>query len=91
MNQPRLVVVLLVAALAIGCDKPIEQPSPIALEKIPPPILKIARETLPEVKLESAVTGKSDGVEAYEIRGRDERGKTREVKVSASGKVLEVE
>ncbi len=89
MNHRRLL--FLIAALAVGCDKPIEQPSPIALEKIPPPIMKIARETLPDVKLESAVTGKSGGVEASEIRGRDERGKTREVKVSASGKVLEVE
>ena len=89
MRHARLAFV--VAALAVGCDKPIDQPSPIALEKIPPPIMKIARQALPDVTLESALTGKSDGEEAYEIRGRDERGKTREVKVSASGKVIEVE
>lgn len=88
--KPAMTVVLL-AVLAIGCDKQIENPDPIALDKIPAEVTAIARKELPGVDFEKAWTGKADAETAYEIRGRSKDGKVREVKISASGKVLEKE
>jgi hypothetical protein len=34
---------------------------------------------------------KIDGKDAYEVRGKDKRGKVREVEVSAAGEVVGVE
>jgi uncharacterized membrane protein YkoI len=83
--------VALLTALAIGCDQQIENPDPIALDKIPAEVMAIAKKELPGVEFEKAWTGKADAEMAYEIRGHAKDGKVREVKISASGKVLEKE
>jgi uncharacterized membrane protein YkoI len=82
----------LAAALA-GCGpRPAVEPAPsIALEKIPPEIMAKAKERLPGVEFERAWVETEDGTTAYEIRGRDDDGKTRELKINAQGEVLEVE
>jgi hypothetical protein len=43
------------------------------------------------VNLDRARKVKFDGEDAYEIIGKDKRGKIREVEVSTTGKVLEIE
>ena len=50
-----------------------------------------AKKKLPGVDFEKAWTGKSEGEIAYEIRGRKGDGTVKEVKISASGKLLEKE
>ena len=50
-----------------------------------------ARKRLPGVVFEQAWTETEDGGLTYEIRGRDEQGKTREVKLSATGDLIEIE
>ncbi|MDB5352570.1 MAG: hypothetical protein JWN86_3817 [Planctomycetota bacterium] len=82
---------VLLAATMIGCDKPIENPDPIALDKIPAGVMKIAKRELPGVDFEKAWTGKVEGKLAYEIRGRKADGTYREIKISESGKVIEIE
>lgn len=81
----------LMAALITGCDEGIEDSQPIAVDKVPAKVMEVAKSELPGVTFEKAWTGKSGGEDAYEVRGTTENGKTREVRISASGKVLEKE
>ncbi|WP_422932125.1 hypothetical protein [Singulisphaera sp. PoT] len=54
-------------------------------------LMEIARKELPGYTFDTAYKMKVDGKDAYEIKGKDMRGKVREVEVSVDGKVLEVE
>ena len=89
MKRTIAVVTLLIAM--VGCDKGIEDSTPIILSKVPSKVMDVARSELPGVTFEKAWSGTSGGETAYEIRGTNENGKTREVRISASGKVLEKE
>jgi uncharacterized membrane protein YkoI len=86
----RLMAVL-IATLAFGCSEKLEQPETIALDKVPASVMEVARKELPKITFESALLEKHKGEVAYEVRGRDAAGKNRDVKVSAAGKILEVD
>lgn len=77
----------LVLCLAGGCgNEPASQLIP--LEQVPEKMLKAAQEKLPEVKFEQAVKRK-DGT--MEVRGKNPRGKWRDIEFSATGEILEIE
>jgi hypothetical protein len=80
---------LLVAAG--GCGEPVERAEGVPLERVPPDIMKVANKNLPGIKFNLARKIKVKGQDAYEIQGKDQRGKVREVEVSTAGKVLEIE
>lgn len=89
MRNPKFLAPLLLAA-CIGCgERTHEAEDAVPLDRIPGPALKAAQEELPGVKFESA--WKEDGEDAYEIRGKTSTGKVRDVKVTAQGKLLEVD
>ncbi len=87
----RTLVTTAALAAMVGCDKGIEDSTTITVDKVPASVMEVAKKELPGVEFEQAWSGKSGGEAAYEIRGRNEKGKTREVRISASGKVLEKE
>jgi hypothetical protein len=72
---------------AIGCSQASKAEN-IALDEIPDNVMTVAREKLPEVKFEQAIK-KKDGI--YEISGKDGQGKIREIEVSPSGEIVEIE
>jgi hypothetical protein len=77
----------MVLCLIAGCGT--EAPGElIPLERLPDGHLKTAQESLPDVQFENALK-RSDG--SYEVRGKDKKGKVRDVEMSASGEVLEIE
>jgi len=83
-SRTALAIVLLVGF--VGCA---EAPGkPIALEEVPPSILKTSQEKLPDVKFDRAMR-RADG--SYEISGKDKKGKVRDVELTADGVVTEVE
>jgi uncharacterized membrane protein YkoI len=61
------------------------------MEQVPPKVMEAARKELPGYTFDTAYKMKIDGKDAYEVRGKDKRGKVREVEVSATGEVLGVE
>ena len=79
-------------SLAItGCSnqpKTTRDESVLALDKIPPTAMKAAQEKLPDVKFDSAW---KVGEDRFEIRGKTATGKIRDVQVSTSGEILEVD
>jgi hypothetical protein len=83
----RTILVLVLTTAVAGCSGKAAN-APIELDKLPPNLLKISQEKLPEVKFEHAVR-KPNGI--YEISGRDKKGKVRDVELTESGEVTEIE
>lgn len=92
MRLTRLIggVLILVAS---GCGDALEPTEMVPVGKLPDPVLKTAKEKLPDVKFDTAWKEheKEDGEEVFEVRGKTVGGKTRDIKITASGKVLEVD
>ena len=84
-----LPALLLLAAL--GSGEEVEHLDPVPLDKLPAGSVEAAAKALPDVKFDRARKAKFNGQDAFEIIGKDGRGKTREVEVSTEGKVLDIE
>lgn len=74
-----------------GCGESHEHDEVVPIDQVPPAALKAAREKLPGVKFDTAWKEKKEGGDAYEIRGKTKEGKVQDAKVTADGKVLEVD
>lgn len=83
--------VLLVALACVGCAAKEAETTVVPIADVAPDLVAVAQKTLPNVKFTSARKIEVNGEEAYEIRGAMPNGKIREVEVSVSGKVIEVE
>jgi uncharacterized membrane protein YkoI len=83
-------MLLLLSALGCSTKPPASDPI-IPLDQVPPKILEIAKKQLPGYTFDTVYKMNVDGKDAYEIRGKNDRGKVREVEVSAAGEVLEIE
>jgi len=77
--------------LCLGCAAKEAETNVVPIADVAPDLLATARKTLPNVVFKSALKTEAAGEEAYEIRGTMPNGKVREVVVSVSGKVIEIE
>ena len=85
-----LAAVLMLAASGCG-ERTHQAEDAVPLEKVPQAAMKAAEKELPGVTFDAAWKEAEGGQVAYEIRGKTKQGKVRDVKVSADGKVLEVD
>ena len=92
------VTLLLLALLPIGCGERAEESSRMArrtmtVDTIPEVPKAAAEKALPEITFEDAWANvDSDGeIHSFELRGRTDNGRIREVRVSLEGEVLEME
>lgn len=84
-----LAVLLLPVAVAAGCSKtPTAPEAAMRIEDVPPELMKIAQQELPDVTFDT-VWRKPSGT--LEIRGKAKNGKVREVEVRPDGSIEEVE
>ena len=90
MKRKHSLAFLLLFTLGCSSRPPASDPI-VPLDQVPPQILEIARKQLPEYTFDTVYKMKVNGKDAYEIRGKNSRGKVREVEISASGEVLEIE
>jgi uncharacterized membrane protein YkoI len=84
-------LVLSFVALACDCEKEPTADQIVPMEQVPPKVMEAARKELPGYTFDTVYKMKIEGNDAYEVRGKNKRGKVREVEVSATGEVLEVE
>jgi hypothetical protein len=95
MRRPRAgrpASILLAALLLSGCgEREKLQGQVVPLEQVPAKALEAARKTLEGYRPTSAYKEVEDGRESFEIQARNAQGKVRDVKVTAEGKVLEVD
>jgi uncharacterized membrane protein YkoI len=76
----------------LGCaSSPPESDPIIPIAEVPANVMEVARKQLPGYTFDTVYKTKIDGKDAYEVRGKDKRGKVREVEVSAAGEVLAIE
>lgn len=84
----RRVVVTVALCAALGCGgAPKIEKTPMTVADVPADIMKIAKEKLPDVTFTEAY--KENG--NFELRGKDKRGKLREIDVTPDGKVVELD
>jgi hypothetical protein len=75
-----------------GCGSPPPPEAPwTSVAEIPPASLAAAQKKLPQVKFDTARKISVNGVDAFEIRGKQPNGKVREVEATPDGTVTEVE
>ena len=87
----RIAVYLLAVCMGLtGCGKH-EQTEMVPIDKVPDAVMKVAKEKLPDVNFDTAWTESEGGKTFYEVRGKSKDGKTRDIKVSTEGKVIEVD
>jgi hypothetical protein len=73
---------------AVGCSEAPKKAERLAVKDVPENLMTIAKEKLPGVTFDQVIR-KSSGV--YEIIGKDETGKVREVELTPEGEVVEIE
>jgi hypothetical protein len=92
MSRIWLGTVILASFAALGCGSTPPQSDPVVpIEQVPPKVMDAARKELPGFAFDTVYKMKIEGKDAYEVRGKDKRGKIREVEVSAEGEVMAVE
>jgi hypothetical protein len=74
-----------------GCGEAMERPVPVAMDQVPAVVKDAAAKALPDVKFDQAQTVTEDGKNVYEMRGKTKTGKIREVEVTPSGEVVQIE
>ena len=72
---------------AVGCSEA-SKAERLAVDDVPKDLMTIAKDKLPGVTFNQAII-KSNGV--YEIIGKDDKGKVREIELSPEGEVVEIE
>jgi hypothetical protein len=75
----------------LGCGERRVRGRGIPIDEVPETVLKAAKAKLPDVDFDSAWIEKDGDKDAYEISGHNREAKIRDVKVSASGEILEVD
>jgi hypothetical protein len=78
---------LLLLAFVIGCGSG-SQGELVPLDQVPEPMMKTAKEKLPDVTFDHARKLPNGN---YEIRGKMKNGKVREVELNPAGEVVEIE
>ncbi len=65
----------------------------VSIAELPEPVIGAAKKELPDVEFSDAWKnlGKDGTLHSYEVRGKNKNGKTREVRVSPTGEILELE
>lgn len=87
MRRTSLPLAVLVLAFFVGCTQETKKGA-VPLDQIPEPVMKVAKDKLPGVTFERAVR-KPNG--EYEILGKDKQGKIREIDITPSGEVTELD
>src|SRR5262245_28816281 len=85
-------ILVICSMVFVGCKgEAFEQEETLPLDKVPPAVMKTAKEQLPEVTFQQAFKFEAEGKVVIEVRGTDPAGKLREVEVFESGELFKVE
>ena len=85
MRAKKLVVLM---GLIVGCGESEPKGANVPLTDVPEPVMKVAREKLPDVTFDQAWKTPTGN---YEVRGKATNGKVRDIQVKPNGDVVEVD
>jgi hypothetical protein len=83
-----LLAAAIVGWMAYGTSNSPSDAGVVPLDQLPPGFLDTARKELPQAKFDKAWRLKNGN---YEIRGKDAKGKAREVELDPKGAIVEVD
>ncbi len=89
--QLKLLAAAILCFTIAGCGEVLEKMEMVPSDKVPEAVMKVAKEKLPGVKFDTAWTEKVGDKIVFEVRGKSSDGKTRDIKISPDGSVLEVD
>ena len=89
--QLKLLATAILCSTIAGCGEVFEKTEMVPIDNVPEAVMKVAKEKLPGVKFDTAWTEKDGDKTVYEVRGKSSDGKTRDIKISPDGSVLEVD
>ena len=84
----RSFVMMLALLFVVGCGEKTPKGENVELDKVPEPVMKAAKEKLPDVKFDQAWKTPNGN---YEVRGKAKNGKVRDIQVKPDGTVVEVD
>ena len=84
----RQLSVLLLLVSLLGCGESHSKDANVPIEQVPEPVMKMAKDKLPGVNFEQAWKTRNGN---YEVRGKAKDGKVRDIQVTPSGEVIEVD
>ena len=84
----RFLMLSLLICGVIGCGEAEPKGKNVPLSDVPEPVMKVAKEKLPNVTFEQAWTVTNGN---FEVRGKDKNGKVRDIQVKPNGDVVEVD
>jgi hypothetical protein len=87
IEMRKLPLPLLFFLLALGCDNEPTSDQMVPLDQVPSNVMEAARKALPSYTFDSAGKIEFDGKDTFEVRGKHQKGKVREIEVWGSGKV----
>ena len=79
---------VLLLAIIVGCSEAPSKAERLTVADVPEKLMTIAREKLPGVNFDQVIR-KSSGI--YEIIGKDDQGKVREIELTPAGEIVEIE
>ena len=89
MKKTFLAVLLMI--VFVGCESEPKSDDIVPIDQVPTNVMEVARKQLPGYTFDTVYKMKIEGKDAYEVRGKDKRGKVREVEVSTTGEVIAIE
>lgn len=84
----RICTMMLALLFMIGCGEKTPTGKNVPLDQVPPTVMEIAKQKLPNVTFEQAWTTPSGN---FEVRGRDKNGKVRDIQLKANGDIVEID
>lgn len=96
-HSAQIALMLICSSLGLfaGCDSETRGLArrPVEISDVPDDVMAAAKKKLPDVEFADGWKNldKAGKLHSYEIRGRNKNGKIREVRVSPTGEILEVE
>jgi hypothetical protein len=88
MRYVPMFLALVMLVTVVGCSGQQKKKEPLPLDQVPEAVMKVAKEKLPNVTFQRAFKEPNGD---FELIGKDKKGKTREIDVSPSGEVTQIE
>jgi hypothetical protein len=79
---------LILLLLLTSCGEDHSQSANVPLEQVPEAVIKVAKDKLPGVTFEQAWKTRKGN---YEVRGKAKDGKVRDIQITPSGDVIEID
>jgi len=84
----RTFLLIVFFVLMAGCEQETPSGQNVPLDQVPQKVMDVAKQKLPGITFEQAWTTPTGN---FEVRGRDENGKVRDIQLKPEGDIVEID